>query len=72
MIFPAPSDLRAVSVSVSASRVWPNRYDLVVFVVLAAAAVAIFLGARGMGSPLSQLDLAPVSLNPANLPNRTF
>jgi len=69
MIFPAPSDLRAVSVSVSASRAWPNRYDLIVLAVLAAAAVAIFHGARGMGSPLSYLDLAPVSLDPANLPN---
>ena len=69
MIFPAPSDLRAVSVSVSAPRAWPNRYDLIVFAVLAAAAVAIFYGARGMNSPLTHLDLAPVSLDPANLPN---
>jgi NitT/TauT family transport system permease protein len=69
VIFPAPSDLRAVSVSVSASRAWPNRYDIIVFAVLAAAAVAIFHGARGMGSPLTNLDLTPVSLNPANLPN---
>ncbi len=69
MIFPAPSDLRAVSVSVSAPRAWPNRYDLIVFAVLAAAAVAIFYGARGMDLPLTHLDLAPVSLDPANLPN---
>src|SRR6478735_12441261 len=69
MIFPAPSDLRAFSVSVIASSAWPIRYDLIVFAVLAAAAVAIFHGTRGMGSPLSHLDLAPVSLDPANLPN---
>jgi NitT/TauT family transport system permease protein len=68
MIFTTRSDLRAVSVSVGASSAWPNRYDLIVFAVLTAIAVAILHGARGMGSPLAQLDLAPVTLDPANLP----
>ena len=68
MIFPARSDLRPVSVSVDASRAWPNRYDLIVFATLAAISVAILHGARGMGAPLAQLDLAPVTLDPANLP----
>src|SRR5262245_22965894 len=68
MIFPAHSDLRAVSVSVGASRGWPNRYDLIVFAALAAISVAILHGARGMGSSLAQLDLVPVTLDPANLP----
>jgi NitT/TauT family transport system permease protein len=68
MIFPARSDLRAIAVSVSAPRAWPNRYDLIVFAVLTAISVAILHGARGMGSPLAHLDLAPVTLDPANLP----
>jgi NitT/TauT family transport system permease protein len=65
MIFPARSDLRAVSVSVNASHAWPNRYDLVVFAVLAAVTIAILHGAEGMRS---SLELAPVALDPANLP----
>jgi NitT/TauT family transport system permease protein len=56
-----------VSVSVGASRAWPNRYDLIVFAVLTAISVAILHGARGMGSPLAQLDFAPVTLDPVNL-----
>ena len=68
MIFPARSDLRAVSVSVNASRTWPNRYDLIVFAVLAAISVAVLHGVRGMELPLAQLDLVPVTLDPANLP----
>src|SRR5262245_55916504 len=75
MIFPARSDLRTVPVSVTASRTWPNRYDLIVFATLAAISVAIVHGARGMGAPLAQLDVAPVTLDPANLPGyalRTF
>ena len=69
MIFPVRSDLRAVSVSVSASRAWPNRYDFIVFTVLTAIAVAILHGARGMGASLGQLDFAPVTLDAENLPN---
>src|SRR5262252_3331121 len=69
MIFPVRSDLRAVSVSVSASRAWPNRYDVIVFAVLAAIAVAVLHGARGMGASLGQLVVAPVTLDAANLPN---
>jgi NitT/TauT family transport system permease protein len=68
MIFPARSDLRAASVSVGALRGWPNRYDLIVFAAFAAIAVSIFRGAGGMGSPLAQLDLTPVTLDPWNLP----
>jgi NitT/TauT family transport system permease protein len=68
MIFPARNDLRATYVSVGASRAWPNRYDLIVFAVLTAISVAILHGARGMGSPLAQLDLAPVTLDPVKLP----
>ncbi len=69
MIFPARSDLRVASVSASAVRAWPNRYDCAVFLLLAAILVLIVHGAQGMGAPLARLAAAPVSLDPGNLPN---
>jgi NitT/TauT family transport system permease protein len=69
MIFPARSDLRAASVSVSAPSAWPNRYDIAVFALIAAALVLIVRAAHDMGLPLTQLDAAPLTLDPANLPN---
>jgi NitT/TauT family transport system permease protein len=46
----------------------PNLYDCVIFVLVAAAFVLFAHGAREMGQPLARLDLAPVTLDPANLP----
>jgi NitT/TauT family transport system permease protein len=46
----------------------PNVYDGVVFILLAAAFVAVSHGAHEMGAPLATLDIAPVTLDPANLP----
>src|SRR5579864_7547737 len=46
----------------------PNVFDLIVFVIIAAAFVALAHGASEMNQPLAKLDLAPVILNPANLP----
>ena len=69
MIFPARSDLRAASVSVNATSAWPNRYDIAVFALIAAALVLIVRAAHDMGLPLAQLHAAPVTLDPANLPN---
>ncbi len=46
----------------------PNLYDLVVLGMIGAALVGIAHGGRGMGAPLSQLAVAPVTLDPANLP----
>ena len=69
MIFPARSDLRVASVSASAVRAWPNRYDCAVFLLLAAILVLIVHGAQGMGAPLARLAAAPVSLDPGNLPD---
>jgi len=46
----------------------PNVYDLIVFIIIGAGFVALAHGAREMGAPLTQLDLAPVTLDPANLP----
>jgi NitT/TauT family transport system permease protein len=46
----------------------PNVYDLVVFVIIAGALVALAHGTREMGSSLTTLDIAPVTLDPHNLP----
>ena len=69
MIFPARSDLRAASVSVGAARPWPNRYDVAVFALVAAALVLIVRAAQDMSLPLAQLDATPVTLDLTNLPN---
>src|SRR5262245_38185402 len=46
----------------------PNLYDCIIFIVIAAAFVLVAHAARQMGEPLARLDVAPVTLDPANLP----
>jgi NitT/TauT family transport system permease protein len=46
----------------------PNIFDIVVFVIIAAAFVALAHVAHEMNEPLARLDIAPVTLDPANLP----
>jgi NitT/TauT family transport system permease protein len=46
----------------------PNLYDCVIFIVIAAAFVLVAHAAREMGEPLARLDVAPVTLDPRNLP----
>ncbi len=46
----------------------PNRADLIAALLLAAAAVLVAHGAEQMGQPLSALRIAPVTLDPARLP----
>src|SRR5580704_7561399 len=46
----------------------PNFYDAAIFILLAGLLVAVGHGAREMGAPLTALDIAPVTLDPANLP----
>jgi NitT/TauT family transport system permease protein len=46
----------------------PNAADLIAFVLLAGAAVLVFRGAEGVAEPLSRLSVAPVDLDPWNLP----
>jgi NitT/TauT family transport system permease protein len=46
----------------------PNFYDGVIFIVVVAAFVLVTHAAREMGEPLARLDLAPVTLDPHNLP----
>jgi NitT/TauT family transport system permease protein len=59
---------RAEPLAVGGWSLVPNAYDIVVFILVAGAFVAIAHGAREMGSPLANLDIAPVTLDPANLP----
>src|SRR5438477_991976 len=68
-------DIRSVT---AAARTWPlslgqkgalpNFYDLALFAFVAAAFVALAHGAREMEAPLASLDLAPVTLDAAKLP----
>jgi NitT/TauT family transport system permease protein len=46
----------------------PNLYDGVVFVLLFGVIIAVAHGAHEMKAPLSSLDIAPVTLDPRNLP----
>ncbi len=46
----------------------PNPYDLAIFIVVGAAFVMLAHGAREMAQPIGQLATAPVTLDPANLP----
>ena len=46
----------------------PNLYDAIVFVLLVGVLVAVVHGAHEMKAPLSTLDIAPVTLDPRNLP----
>src|ERR1700681_2532827 len=46
----------------------PNVYDGIVFVLVFGIIVAVAHGAHEMKAPLSTLDIAPVTLDPSNLP----
>ncbi|MBO0753210.1 MAG: ABC transporter permease subunit, partial [Bradyrhizobiaceae bacterium] len=46
----------------------PNLFDIIVFVLIAAFFVVLAHGAREMNEPLTRLAVAPVTLDPANLP----
>ncbi len=68
-------DMRSVAVAVrtwplglGSRRLLPNPYDLIVFVIIAGALVALVHGTREMGAPLAELHVAPVTLDPLNLP----
>jgi NitT/TauT family transport system permease protein len=46
----------------------PSWADAIAFLLLAGAAVLIIRGAEGMSEPLTRLNIAPVTLDPWNLP----
>jgi NitT/TauT family transport system permease protein len=59
---------RAVPLGLGPRGLLPNLYDVVIFVLMAGAFVLLAHGAREMGAPLTTLEVAPVTLDPANLP----
>src|SRR5215471_4309026 len=46
----------------------PNLFDIAVFMIMAAVFAALAHGAREMNQPLATLAIAPVTLDPVNLP----
>jgi NitT/TauT family transport system permease protein len=61
------SDQSTVSVR-TAQGIAPNRYDLLVFLIVIAVFAGVVIGAGKMLRPMAALELTPVSLDPANLP----
>src|SRR5690242_21211622 len=64
----AASHARSLPLGLGGRGLLPNLYDLIIFVFIAAAFVALAHGIREMEAPLAKLEVAPVTLNPANLP----
>lgn len=60
---------RSVPLGMGGARLWPNFYDLAIFILIAGVFVAIAHGARGMVAPAAWLASDPVTLDPANLPD---
>ena len=58
----------AAALGIGRRSLLPNLFDVIVFIIIAAGFVALAYGARRMGGPLSGLDIAPVTLDPAKLP----
>ena len=59
---------RIATISATVASAWPNRYDAVVFFAVGAILVGIAHAAKSMHQPLASLEIQPVSLDPANLP----
>lgn len=69
MVFLSNSQARPSTLAALArNRLLPNIYDLVAFALLAALAVLTLHAAAAMHAPLSGLTTAPVTLDPALLP----
>jgi NitT/TauT family transport system permease protein len=64
----AASHARSLPLGLGGRGLLPNLYDLIIFVFIAAAFVALAHGIREMEAPLAKLEVAPVTLNPAYLP----
>lgn len=63
---PAPL---GVATTAGTTRLWPNFYDIAIFVLIAGVFAAVAHGARGMVAPAAWLASDPVTLDPANLPD---
>jgi NitT/TauT family transport system permease protein len=64
----AASHARSLPLGLGRRGLLPNLYDLIIFIFIAAAFVAMAYGIREMEAPLAKLEVAPVTLNPAYLP----
>src|ERR1051326_1744411 len=64
----AASHARSLPLGLGRRGLLPNLYDLIIFIFIAAAFVAVAHGIREMEAPLAKLEVAPVTLNPAYLP----
>ncbi|HET6866154.1 MAG TPA: ABC transporter permease subunit, partial [Solirubrobacteraceae bacterium] len=62
-----PKD-RASPLGLGRRGIVPNLYDCALFLIIAAGLVLIVHAAREMGQPLARLEVAPVTLDPRNLP----
>src|SRR5215469_10973814 len=62
------SNARSIPLGLGRRGLLPNLYDLIIFIFIAAAFVALAHGIREMEAPLAKLDIAPVTLDPRNLP----
>jgi NitT/TauT family transport system permease protein len=65
---PADRTQRTTPLGLGRLGLLPNLYDLVIFFLIGAVFVALAHGARQMDVPLTRLDIAPVVLDPAYLP----
>src|SRR6516225_9440330 len=64
----AASNSRSLPLGLGRRGLLPNLYDVIIFIFIAAAFVAVAHGIREMEAPLAKLDVAPVLLDPAKLP----
>src|ERR1700751_3516317 len=62
------SNARSIPLGLGRRGLLPNLYDVIIFIFIAAAFVAMAHGIREMEAPLAKLDVAPVTLDPAHLP----
>src|SRR5579871_3827520 len=65
---PAETPDRASPLGLGRRGLVPNLYDCIIFLVIVAAFILVAHAAREMGEPLARLDVAPVTLDPRNLP----
>ena len=61
-------DGRVLPLGLGGTGFLPNLYDLAIFILVAAAFVALAHGAREVTGPAARLATEPVTLDPANLP----
>ena len=67
-LFGAGRSDRVVPLGLGPRGLLPNLYDVVIFILMAGAFVLLAHGAHEMGASLAKLEIAPVTLDPANLP----